>query len=86
MAADDPFLAKGNMVPFSWSPDARTLVFRQRREAGAADDIGVLSMEGDRKPELLSETVFAEAHPVLSPDGTVARLRLRRVRGEGKST
>ena len=69
VAADDPFLAKGNMVPFSWSPDARTLVFRQRREAGAADDIGVLSMEGDRKPELLSETVFAEAHPVLSPDG-----------------
>ena len=68
VAADD-LAANGNMVPFSWSPDARTLVFRQRREGGAADDIGVLFMEGDRKPELLSETVFAEAHPVLSPDG-----------------
>ena len=69
VAADDPLLMMGSMIPFSWSPDARTLVFRQRRESGRADDIGVLSMEGDRKPELLAETVFAEAHPVLSPDG-----------------
>ena len=69
VAPDDPLLPMESMIPFSWSPDARTLVFRQRRESGTADDIGMLSMEGDRKPELLAETVFAEAHPVLSPDG-----------------
>ena len=69
VAADDPLLAMGPLIPFSWSPDARTLVFRQRRGSGAKDDIGMLSMEGDRKPELISETVFAEAHPMLSPDG-----------------
>ena len=69
VAAEDPLGAMGSMIPFSWSPDARTLVFRQRLENGTADDIGVLAMEGDRKPELLAETVFAEAHPVLSPDG-----------------
>ena len=69
VAADDPLLAMGAVIPFSWSPDARTLVFRQRRESGTADDIGVLIMEGDRKPELLAETVFAEAHPVVSPGG-----------------
>ena len=50
-------------------PDALTLFFRQPREGGAEDDIGVLTMEGDRQPELLAETVFDESNPILSPDG-----------------
>ena len=69
MEEDEPLLETGSIFPSSWLPDARTLIFRQRRKNGTEDDIGMLSMEGDRKPELLSETVFAEAQPMLSPDG-----------------
>ena len=41
VAAEEPLLAMGSVWPFSWPPDARTLVFRQRRADGAEDDIGV---------------------------------------------
>ncbi len=69
VAEDEPLLAMGPVNSFSWSPDTRTLVFSQYRANGAEDDIGVLSMEGDRRPELLSESDFAEGHPSLSPIG-----------------
>ena len=49
--------------PWGWSSDGR-LVFDQ--EPG---DIGVLTVEGDRKVEMLLDTEFVEDAPALSPDG-----------------
>ena len=66
---DVPLLETGGLFPSSWSPDARTLIFRQRRGSGMEDDIGVLSMQGDPKLEFLTETAFVEGHPILSADG-----------------
>ena len=53
--------------PWGWSPDGR-LLFDQR--TGPDRNIGILTVEGERKVEMLFESAFiSEAAPALSPDG-----------------
>ena len=51
-----------------WSADGQTLLFWWAG-GGAPPDIGLLSMEGERTSEMLFDTEFREAGPVVSPDG-----------------
>jgi len=48
--------------PLSWTPDGKDLAFLQQ------NDIWVFHTE-DRRVERLTDTAFAETHPVFSPDG-----------------
>ncbi|HEY3204698.1 MAG TPA: protein kinase [Thermoanaerobaculia bacterium] len=52
--------------PNSISPDGRYLLFSK---FDRNHDIGVLDLQGDRKPQMLIATEFAEAVPHFSPDG-----------------
>jgi serine/threonine-protein kinase len=49
--------------PESWSPDGRVLAF------GKGDDLWMLPMEGERKPEPFLDTPFRELGASFSPDG-----------------
>ena len=49
--------------PYGWSADGR-LIF----DSGG-EDIGVLSLEGDRAWEFLVDSAFRESNPAISPDG-----------------
>ena len=55
-------LKDGAARPYAWAADGR-LIFEQ------AQDIGVLTMEGERTVEMLLDAEFREAEPALSPDG-----------------
>ena len=48
--------------PYAWAADGR-LIFEE------AEDIGVLTMEGERTVEMLLDADYAERDPALSPDG-----------------
>ena len=52
--------------PTSWSADGQTLLFWVR---AGANDVGLISMEGDRATELLLDMEFNEVVPAISPDG-----------------
>jgi serine/threonine-protein kinase len=65
LMTDDQVVA--SLSPYSWSPDAKMLVFHGIYP-GRAPDIGVLSME-DRAAELRFQTEFVEAYAAVSPDG-----------------
>ncbi len=54
-------------VPTSLSPDGISLVFRQRGDDGSWD-IGTVSLEGERHPEILLATPFDEHNGMISPD------------------
>jgi Tol biopolymer transport system component len=54
-----------NVYPWAWSADGKTLVLNNHDSA----DIGILSMEGDRKWKPLLQEKYAERRPRLSPDG-----------------
>ena len=56
-------LKDGMALPYAWAADGR-LIFEQGPE-----DIGMLTMEGERTEEMLLNAEFAEAAPALSPDG-----------------
>ena len=55
-------LKDGLARPYAWAADGR-LIFER------AQDIGVLTMEGERTVEMLLDAEFREAEPALSPDG-----------------
>ena len=55
-------LKDGLARPYAWTADGR-LVFQQ------AQDIGVLTMEGERTVEMLFEEEYGEQEPAMSPDG-----------------
>ena len=55
-------LTDGAVRPYAWAADGR-LIFQQ------GQDIGVLTMEGERTVEMLLDAEFTEALPALSPDG-----------------
>jgi serine/threonine-protein kinase len=57
------------IIPSSWSADGKVLVFEGTVGTGTGFDIGVLSMEGDRKWRPLVQGEFTEANPQISPDG-----------------
>ena len=55
-------------VPYSWSPDGRTLVSVARHpETGAQIDL--VSLDGERSITPLIQTPFREDFPAISPDG-----------------
>ena len=56
-----------SLSPWAWSPDGAWLLFQRR--LGNQDDIGMLSMEGDRSVEWLFDSEFGESGPTISPDG-----------------
>ena len=55
-------LKDGLARPYAWTADGR-LVFQQ------AQDIGVLTMEGERTVGMLFEEEYGEQEPAMSPDG-----------------
>ena len=55
-------LKEGLARPYAWAADGR-LVFQQ------GQDIGVLTMEGERTVEMLLDAEYGEHEPALSPDG-----------------
>ena len=55
-------LKDGIARPYAWTMDGR-LIFEE------AQDIGVLTMEGERTVEMLLDAEFSEADAALSPDG-----------------
>ena len=72
------------IVPWSWSPDGKTLAFIYP-SPGTGANIGVLSIDGDRSWEPLLDTEASEVAPVISPmaDGSpISRMR----RASRKST
>jgi serine/threonine protein kinase/WD40 repeat protein len=54
--------------PYSWSPDGRLLAFIERTPK-TSSDIWILPIDGDRRPQLIAGTEFAEWGPAFSPDG-----------------
>ena len=54
-------------MPTSLSPDGLSLVFRQRGDDGSWD-IGTVSLEGERNPEIFLATPFDEHTGMISPD------------------
>ena len=52
-------------IPQSWSPDGRVLAFITFR----GEDIWMLPLEGERKPEPFLDTPFSEEGAEFSPDG-----------------
>jgi Tol biopolymer transport system component len=54
--------------PSSWSPDGKVLAF-WRASLTTAQDIWLLSVEGDRKPQPFLQSPFSENWSGFSPDG-----------------
>ena len=52
--------------PHSFSPDGQMLVFGEDR---ASPDVGILSMDGEHRAEMLLQTEFIESYGEVSPDG-----------------
>jgi eukaryotic-like serine/threonine-protein kinase len=55
-------------IPYSWSSDGKTLVMAEMVTMTNLD-IGIVSMEGDRKRKPLLQTEYIESMPKISPDG-----------------
>jgi serine/threonine-protein kinase len=54
-------------VPSDFSPDGKSILFNQ--PATPPYDLGMVNVEGDRKPRLLLHEKFSEHNGALSPDG-----------------
>jgi Tol biopolymer transport system component len=59
---------EGIQTPGSWSPDGQSLVFYDISPA-TGNDIWVLPMEGDRRPQVFLRSPAQEEAPTFSPDG-----------------
>jgi len=58
-----------SQYPGSWSPDGKFLAFTEEGQPNTGDDIWLLPLQGDRKPQPLVQTPFDEWQPRFSPDG-----------------
>ena len=58
-----------SQYPGSWSPDGKFLAFTEEAHPHTGDDIWLLPMQGDRRPQPLLQTTFDEWQPRFSPDG-----------------
>ncbi|HEV3142025.1 MAG TPA: protein kinase [Vicinamibacterales bacterium] len=56
------------MVPEAWAPDGRSLVYRDT-DPETKDDLWLLPMDGDRKPQPIARSRFNESLAQISPDG-----------------
>ena len=54
--------------PYAWARDGELLVFHEDAP-GTQADLWVLSLEGERAPELLIQTPFQERRAAVSPNG-----------------
>ncbi|MGH9256213.1 MAG: hypothetical protein ACRD3C_16780, partial [Vicinamibacterales bacterium] len=54
-------------LPVAFAPDASVLLFNEPQ--GGVQDIGIATLSGDRKSELILQTPFDEENPEVSPDG-----------------
>ena len=52
----------------TWSPDGQYIIYSQLN-AKTNTDVYLLSLSGDRKPEILLQTNFVDAHARFSPNG-----------------
>ena len=57
------------LIPNSWSPDGKLLIFAQMTLNEWNDNIGVLSMVGEHTSRRLLDEDFNELHAAISPDG-----------------
>jgi Tol biopolymer transport system component len=60
--------SEGRIIPMSWSPDERSIVYQVQDQKTQAD-LWVLSLDGDRKATPLLNGSFNESHGQISPDG-----------------
>ena len=60
--------SRNAQLPHSWSLDGKTLIFEEFNPE-TAQDLYVLSMEGERSSKPLIQTEFTEDRPAVSPDG-----------------
>jgi Tol biopolymer transport system component len=70
-AGSDELLLKGSggpVFPTDWSPDGRYLLYVSQ-DPKTGIDLGVLPLEGDRKPAIYLQTPFNERNGRFSPDG-----------------
>jgi Tol biopolymer transport system component len=58
-----------SQYPGSWSPDGKFLAFTEEAHPHTGDDIWLLPVQGDRRPQPLLQTPFNEWQPRFSPDG-----------------
>jgi len=58
-----------SQYPGSWSPDGKFLAFTEEAHPHTGDDILLLPVQGDRRPQPLLQTPFNEWQPRFSPDG-----------------
>jgi WD40 repeat protein len=58
-----------SQYPGSWSPDGKFLAFTEEAHPDTGDDIWLLPLHGDRRPQPLLQTPFDEWQPRFSPDG-----------------
>jgi Tol biopolymer transport system component len=59
----------GVLFPSSWADNGKTLVLAEWNIQNQGFDIGMLSMEGDRKSKSLLNEEYHEAQPQISVDG-----------------
>jgi len=58
-----------SQYPGSWSPDGKFLAFTEEGHSQTGDDIWLVPLQGDRRPQPLLQTPFDEWQPRFSPDG-----------------
>jgi Tol biopolymer transport system component len=56
-----------DMVPYSWSPDGRAVVYRVGQRVPF--NMGILPLVGERTPSLLEASTFNQSYGQVSPDG-----------------
>lgn len=57
-----------HLYPTSCTPDGKFLAFQQKTDLSTTYDIGILSLQGERKASLLIHSEFSEEGAVFSPD------------------
>jgi Tol biopolymer transport system component len=68
-AKEEPLHVTGtNTFASSWSADSKFLVFSQTGET-TRNDIWILPLEGDRKPQVYRQTPYSEEDGQISPNG-----------------
>jgi eukaryotic-like serine/threonine-protein kinase len=60
--------SENTQTPGSWSPDGKWLAYHEASST-TGNDIWVLPVNGDRKPQVFLRTPFQEGNPRFSPDG-----------------
>jgi serine/threonine protein kinase/Tol biopolymer transport system component len=58
-----------DVLPTSWSPDGRSVLYVRAGGSSTGNDLRVLPLSGDRKASVFLQTPFSEAGGRFSPDG-----------------